>query len=286
MQVYRDGLKAVVDLTSAPAQPGDKPTHVRTLYDLQAHTNVSWDAADANAECGNGTFSGDWGDPFAGAAGLMGELNKMHPTLAGTETVNGVSTKVFEFIMEGTTAKSKVWVDAKYGLVMRVLMAQATGAAKVALETTRATFAAPPASAFALSCKAGTPVPTDAEKIVAITGGPASDFAFANKGPATDGGCLVLFRVVRAGSMTAVTSGYQVTMDGKPIPVQNGLARILNAPKQFNLDLRVPSGGATALIFRQCAAPQTTLLLVPKNWDNLGEGAEWLWVKSGKFAGH
>jgi hypothetical protein len=56
-------------------------------------------------------------------------------------------------------------------------------------------------------------------------------------------------------------------------------------PKQFELDVRVPDGGSFTPVVRQCNKPQTTLLLVVKNWDKLGEGADWLWVKSGKFAG-
>ena len=277
--VYRDGSKAAIDIV----QPG---THVRTVYDLQAHTNISWDASQAGAECGNGNFTGDWGDPFAGAAGILDELNKKHPTPAGTETVNGVSAKVSEFVMEGASGKSKVWIDQQYGMIMRILMAQPGGPPKVAFETTQMTFAAPPAAMFVPACKAAAPIPTDDDKIAAITGGPGSDYAFANKGEPSVGGCMILFHVVRAGSMTTVTSGFQVFVDGKPVAVlPNGLVRLLNMPKQFNLDVRVPSGGATSPIFRQCNKPQTTLLLVVNNWDNLGEGADWLWVKSGKFAG-
>jgi hypothetical protein len=281
MSVYRDGSKAAIDI----AHPG---THTRSVYDLQARTSIGWDASQAAAECGNGAFSGDWGDPFLGAAGIMDEINKQHPTPVGTETVNGVSAKVSEFVMEGTTGKSKVWIDPKYGMIMRILMAQPDGPPKVAFETTQMTFAAPPAVMFVPACKASAPIPTDDEKIAAITGGPGSDYAFANKGAPTgaSGGCMILFHVVRAGSMTPVTSGFQLFVDGKQVPVlPNGLVRLVNMPKQFNLDLRVPSGGATAPIFRQCNKPQTTLLLVAKNWDKLGEGADWLWVKSGKLAG-
>jgi len=277
--VYRDGSKAAIDLV----QPG---THFRTVYNLQAHTNIGWDASQAAAECGNGTFTGDWGDPFAGAAGIMDELNKQHPTPAGTETVNGVSARVSEFAMEGATGKSKVWIDPKYGMIMRILIAPPSGAPKVAFETTTMTFAAPPAAMFVPACKAAAPVPTDDDKIAAITGGPGSDYAFANKGEPSGGGCMILFHVVRAGSMTPVTGGFEVFVDGKQVAaLPNGLIRLLNMPKRFILDVRVPSGGATAPIFRQCNKPQTTLLLVAKNWDKLGEGADWLWVKSGKFAG-
>jgi hypothetical protein len=279
--VYRDGSKAAVDLV----QPG---TYVRSIYDLQAHTSISWDASEAGAECGNGTFSGDWGDPFVGAASIMAELDKQHPMPVGTETVNGVSAKVSEFVMEGATGKSKMWIDPKYGMIMRIFIAQPGVAPKVGFETSQMTFGAPPASMFVPGCKAGAHVPTEDEKIAAITGGPGSDYAFANKGEPTgaSGGCMILFHVVRAGSMAPVTGGFQVFVDGKEVPVlPNRLTRLVRMPKQFNLDVRVPSGGATAPIFRQCNKPQTTLLLVAKNWDKLGEGADWLWVKSGKLAG-
>ena len=278
--IYRNGSKAAIDIV----QPG---THVRTVYDLQAHTSISWDASQAAAECGNGTFTGDWGDPFVGAAAIMGDLNKQHPSPAGTETVNGVPAKISEFTMEGTTGKSKVWIEPKYGMIMRILIAQPGGAPKVAFETTQMTLAAPPPALFVPACKAAAPIPTDDDKISAITGGPASDYALANKGESgTNGGCMILFHVVRAGSMTPVTSGFQVFVDGKQVPVlPSGLTRLINMPKQFTVDVRVPSGGSTAPIFRQCNKPQTTLLMVAKNWDNLGEGADWLWVKSGKFAG-
>lgn len=277
--IYRDGSKAAMDLRQAG-------THTRSVLDLQAHTSISWNADEAGAECGNATFTGDWGDPFALATGILDELNKQHPTPAGTETVNGVAAKVSEFTMEGATGKSKVWIDPKFGMIMRILMAQPSGAPKVAFETSKMTFAAPPASTFVAACKAAAPVPTDDEKIAVITGGSGSDYAFANKGEPSAGGCMILFHVVRAGSMTPVASGFQVWVDGKQITVlPNGLARLVNMPKQFNLDVRVPSGGATAPISRQCNKPQTTLLLVAKNWDKLGEGADWLWVKSGKLAG-
>jgi hypothetical protein len=277
--VYRDGSKAAMDLVHPDS-------HVRAVFDLQAHTSITWDASQPAAECGTATFRGDWGDPFVGAAGILDEINKQHPTPAGTETVNGVSAKVSEFVMDGATGKSKVWIDPKYGMIMRILIARPGAAPKVAFETTQMTFATPPAAMFVPACKAAEPVPTDDDKIAAITGGAGSDYAFANKGEPTGGGCMILFHVVRAGSLTPVTSGFQVFVDGKPVVVlPNGLTRLVNMPKQFQLDVRVPSGGATAPIFRQCNKPQTTLLLVAKNWDKLGEGADWLWVKSGKFAG-
>jgi hypothetical protein len=278
---YRDGSKAAMDRE----RPG---THLRAVYDLQARTTIGWDATQAGAECGKGTFTGNWGDPFVEAAGIMDDIDKQHPTPAGAETVNGISAKVSEFVMPGATGKSKVWIDPKYGMIMRIQIPQPGGTSKIAFETTRMTFAAPPAAMFIPACKAPAPLPTDDDKITAITGGSASDYAIANKGESTgaSGGCMILFHIVRAGSMTPVTTGFQVFADGKEVRVlPNGLARLLGMPKQFNLEVRVPSGGATAPISRQCNKPQTTLFMVAKNWDKLGEGVDWLWVKSGKFAG-
>jgi hypothetical protein len=41
-------------------------------------------------------------------------------------------------------------------------------------------------------------------------------------------------------------------------------------------------GSSDALIYRQCFGPQTTLVLVVKNPNQLSDGADWLWRKSGK----
>jgi hypothetical protein len=43
-------------------------------------------------------------------------------------------------------------------------------------------------------------------------------------------------------------------------------------------------GNDSALIYRQCFAPQTVLLLAVNDIANPGGGVEWLWVKSGKYA--
>jgi hypothetical protein len=47
-----------------------------------------------------------------------------------------------------------------------------------------------------------------------------------------------------------------------------------------------PAGGANAVVPKLCSGPQSTLLLVVKNPAKISDGADWLWVKSGKLAGH
>jgi len=124
----------------------------------------------------------------------------------------------------------------------------------------------------------------------------------------------MLFRVVKAGSMEPIASGYQVGVDlnvaTEPTPsykigigangrftfsggglhevtslIRNGVLRIDNIPAQFELDAEFGSAGSSsANIYRQCFAPQTVLLYVIRNPANLGEGGEFLWVKSGQYA--
>ena len=67
--------------------------------------------------------------------------------------------------------------------------------------------------------------------------------------------------------------------------MQNGVLRLDNAGKALHVEIRVPNGGGEATLYRQCAAPQTTLLFVVTGLVNLNPG-QWLWVKSGKQAGH
>jgi hypothetical protein len=65
--------------------------------------------------------------------------------------------------------------------------------------------------------------------------------------------------------------------------LRNGIVQLGNVPDHFDMELTFGKGGASsALIYRQCFGPQTTLLLVVKNPDKLSDGAHWLWAKSGK----
>jgi hypothetical protein len=67
--------------------------------------------------------------------------------------------------------------------------------------------------------------------------------------------------------------------------MRNGVLRIDGAPDHFDLETAFGNGGSgSALIYKQCFAPQTMLLYVIKNPDKLSDGGEFLWVKSGKYA--
>jgi hypothetical protein len=228
-----------------------------------------------------------------------------------------MTTKVLE--ADDPTRKTKVWVDTKSGLLVRAQSILASGTPLTIIEVTDVSYTPPPASLFAVpaNCAAAAAaprVPTEAERIAALTGGNAQDFVNAIYGPGSQNSCSMLFRVVKAGTMESIASGYQVGVDlnvaTEPTPsykigiganghstfsggglhevtsqIRNGVLRLDNIPAQFDLEAEFGSAGSSsANIYRQCFAPQTVLLYVIKNPSNLGEGGDFLWVKSGKCA--
>jgi hypothetical protein len=311
-KTYRLGSKALVDQFNAT---DPKAAHSRSLYDLAKHTSLSWSWPDSSGGCGTGAFSGDWGDPFTGAANLIGPGTKQ----VGTETIHGLPTRIMEGSASGATVKA--WVDTKYGLLMKAQLSQAGSPLKTVMEVTDISLTPPPASVFAFpaSCAAAAaapPPPTAAELIAAETGDSAANFVNAIYGPGSTNSCSVVLRVVRAKSMTPITNRLQVAIDttydvdnpphyvygmgtdgsqsfsGGGIreitnQIHNGMVRIDNPPPYFNLavNLMKPGTGAgEGLIYRQCFAPTTVLLYVVTDPDNPSAGGDFLWVKSGKYA--
>jgi len=313
----RDGSKVAVERTSPPSQPGGKASRFHTVYDLQKHTSVSWDPTSPSPQCSTGTFGGDWGDPFEMSKEMNSDIATKHYKPSATETVNGVSTQVYEEDM-GADGKAKVWLEPKYGLMMRAQFAAPGAPLKTVLETQELSLAKPPESLFAIpaACIAAAAAPSaDDRRIAAETGEPASNFVIATTPSPSAESCTVLFRMVEAGSMAIIPGGYQIGIDrdfdaehtpeyqfGRDAKgtmlvsgghlteatqqMKNGVLRIENAPAQFHLEIRAPNGAASTYIYRHCAGPQTTLLLVVKGLDKMGMLADWLWVKAGKQAGH
>jgi hypothetical protein len=313
--VYRDGSKAVIDITP-PADAAAGTTPVRSVYDLTAQTNVSWDPTASAPTCGAGRFSGDWGDPFAGSAGMVSDLTKQGAKKVGAESMNGFSTDVYELVDPTTKATYKAWIDTKYGLVVKLQTGD-----QVLQAITQLSLAPPPAALFTAPAACGNVAPmapmlTDAQKIAAATGGHESNYVYAHLPPA-DGSptsCTVVFKAVKAGTLAPIPINYAIGLDldqndnggtnvhysvdgglagtakfsGGAITdvssqIRNGVLRIPNAPKHFYMDVEFGyAGTASALIYRQCFDPETTLLLVVKTPDRLSDGADWLWSKTGK----
>jgi hypothetical protein len=315
--VYRSGSKALIDRSMPPSPELPKGFHTRTLYDLQTNTSFTWDVSQTPMPCSRGTFSGSWGDPFSpDSIATAAELAQQNAKAAGTETVNGFATKVFEIEQP---AKIKLWVESKYGLVVKMQMTQAGGQPQIVSEIKQLSLAAPPASTFVLpadcAATAAAPgIPTESERIAAETGGNAADFVNAGTGPGSQNSCTVLFRVVHAGSMEPIATGFQVAVDPTvdiqhpasytmgvgadghvrfsggglhevTAQIRNGVLRIDNVPPQFDLETAFGNAGSSSsLIYRHCFAPETVLLYVVKNPGKISDGGDWLWVKSGKYA--
>jgi hypothetical protein len=315
MEISRDGNWVVVDHITPPADASEKAARTRTYYDLQAGKTYSLDPTAPGAMCGAGRFSGDWGDPFAGTA----DLAKTQTKDVGADTVNGIAARVLEVTIPGQPATAKAWVEGKYGLVLKLEMAGPNGQRQTISEIKKVSFEKPPASAFVLpaACASGTSAPTEEERIAAITGGNGADFSNAIMPPSSPSrnSCTVLLRVVRAGSMAPISSGFQVAVDkavdlDHPASYQmgsgpggrmtfsggglkevtgqlkSGVLRIDDVPAHFDIETAFGNAGSgSALIYRQCFAPQTVLLYVIRNPAKLSDGpTDWLWVKSGKYA--
>lgn len=312
VKTYRLGSKVMIDRVKAADASKPGVEHTRSFYDLQTHKSLDWSTADTSGDCSNGSFSGDWGDPFTSAANMLAPSAKQ----VGTETIHGFATKIME--ESSPTGKIRAWVDTKYGLIMKAQMMPTGGPAQTVLEVTNVSLTPPPASVFVLSpsCAAAakTPLPpTDAETMAALTGGKAQDFVKAIEGPGTKVSCKVIFRVVQAGSLQPIAGKYQVALDlnvaTEPTPhyiiglsktgqatfaggglhevtsqMHNGVLQIDNPPAQFDLEAAFgDAGSSSALIYRKCFMPTTELLYVLKNPAKTTDGGEFLWVKSGKY---
>jgi hypothetical protein len=306
MKIDRDGAHAVVEATITP-QPGAAPSTTRTYYDLQNHKNYTLSLSDAAAVCSRGDFSGDWGDPFEMSAALMKELAPQHPREIGVETVNGFATKVME--TDPGPDHAKFWLDTSSGLAVKVQKGSQT-----IVEIKRLSLDKPPAALFAVPAKCGGGPPTRAEQVGSETGGNPDDFVDATRAQSTPNTCPVVFRAVHAVTMTPITSGFQLAIDrtadedsashytigstadghwtfsGGGLSeitdqLQNGAMHFPGPPAQFYIEIGFGKGGSGgALIHRQCFGSPSVLLLVVKNPEKITDGADWLWVKSGKFA--
>jgi hypothetical protein len=313
--LYRNGDK-VVQSTDHPEIAEGSPGHrAMSLLDLKTGTSYGWDPAITPLECSMGTFKGDWGDPFDMTAELLANIAKGDFKVTGSETLNGIATKVYEH--SDAESKVKAWFDEKDGLVIKVMFGPPGGDMQALVDIRKLSLATPPASLFVLpaACASLHRAPTQAEQIAAETGDSADNYVNANYGPGSKNSCSVVVRVVRAGAMTPITryqaaidTTYEVnhppnyvtgvgtdgmeTFSGGGIheitsQIHNGMLRIEDPPDHFLLDvnlIKAGYGSGGALIYRQCFAPTTVLLYVVKDPDKPSAGGDWLWAKAGKYA--
>jgi len=315
---YRSGSKVVVDeRTPAPVVGG--AMNIRTFYDLKKMEKLTWDPVHTQVRCVKESFTGAWSDPFEGAD----DLTKQGAKQLGTETLHGFTTKVLQTASD-TNGSIKAWVDTKTNMVVKAQFTPTGGAPITMVEVTEVSLSPPPASAFAIpsdcaaaaspaSMEAPRP-PGEVDEIAALTGGNGKDYLNGIYGPGSKTSCTMIFRIVHAGTMEPITSGFQVgadlavetesapsyniqmSKDGHTIfsggglheitsQTHNGVFRVENMPAQFEMDIEFGDhGSATANLYRQCFGAQTVLLYVVKDPGDISKGGDWLWVKTGKYA--
>jgi hypothetical protein len=315
--VYRSGAKALT-VTSLPAQGSTPASVTYSLYDLASGTDYAWNPNDSNIPCSVGTFSGDWGDPFAQSADLQGDITKGDLKPAGNETIDGIAANVYAGTTEG--ANLKAWVDTKDGLILRLEMSAPGSAPMRVIDVTKVSFAAPAASLFTLParCAGLKPPPTPAQIIADETGDDAANYLSAFTGPGSKNECDVVLRVVQAKTMAPLTN-VQVAIDTQynqndPNPphydfgvandgtetfsgghlqqittgIHNGVVDLGSSlPLYFNMVVNAVHpghSGGSGLFYRQCFAPTTVLLFLYKDYGQSDESVDALWVKSGKYA--
>jgi hypothetical protein len=215
----------------------------------------------------------------------------------GTETVNGIATKVLEYTDPSGQGKLKLWLETEYGLVVKYQRIGKDGQEATVIEVQQFSPSPPPASLFVLppvcAKAAAAPLgPSESEQIAAATGSNAEDFDIAASPPASQDSCTLVFRIVRAGTMEPITSGYKVELDTSYTPegqlrdvtgqVRNGILRIDNPLPHFDMLVQSEHDFSNALVYRHCFRPQTVLLYVAK--QDFTKDSYFLYAKSGKFA--
>lgn len=316
---YRLGQKALVEESTSPREvSGSHIIRTKTFFDLDKKESIMWDPANPSAPCVVGGFGKDWGDPFGGAQSLTGPS----ATQIGSDVVRGYTTSVLD--APNQNGSTRVWVDARTGLVVKAERVPLAGDPVLMLEVTAVSLAAPPESVFAIPsrCGPGGTVTSEAapanaagaDAVAALTGGRSGDFVSATTGPASAKSCTMAFRVVQAGTLEPVTAPIQVAADLKLKSETNphynigagadgratfaggglheitpegsaGVFRVESVPEQFEIDVEFGDAGSAATkIYRQCFAAQTVLLFVVRDPANVSAGGGWMWAKSGRYA--
>ncbi len=296
---YRNGDQAAIEFIH---KAGDSSGNTRSVKDLATHVQFDWDITHPDA-CSRGKWGGDWGDPFAAGKEFQEELSKQHPKLVGTETVAGMTAKVYEASLPDGT-KAKMWVEEKIGLVLKLQVTDASGKSTSMGEITSVTLGPPAASIFEVppSCLADNTPPEERE------------FADATKAPASAETCTIYVRLLKAGSMEPILTGFHLGFDGAINPrnppqhtagfapdghavfgggaihdmtgqFKNGVLFLGRIGPQFDIETVWDNnaGGSTAMLYRQCFGASTTLLLVVKDPATIGKGIDYRWDKTGKY---
>jgi hypothetical protein len=161
VKIYRYGNRVLTEEFTPKSGPMPQPTHTVASINLQTHKEISADLQDSSVPCSVGTLggspAGDWsGNPFEWFSQFFdSDLSKLNPPKVGTDTVAGMKATIYEISGPGGQ-KATVWVDDKYGLLLKMAVPGKTGGMETALEVSSFTVGEPPASAFEMPAKCDT----------------------------------------------------------------------------------------------------------------------------------
>jgi hypothetical protein len=150
VKIVRDGPREAVNQIM-PVGPGrDKEFHNHILYDFQAHKIYTKLVSDPAVPCTVMDYTSPAAprgfDMISSAADAMKDMEQQHIKQIGTETINGIATKVMEATIE--QGQEKVWVAQNGGFPVKVVITGPDGKAMTIIEVKQLSFAKPPASAL------------------------------------------------------------------------------------------------------------------------------------------
>ena len=319
MTVYRSGAKAVIEYNHAAQADGTPASRSLTLYDLAAGASYTWDPAAKPIACSAGTFTGDWGDPYAMTAQLSAGIAKGDLKPAGAATLHGIPTKVYAGTAQGMNIKA--WLDEKDGLVLRAEFGRSRQPHADAWSTCKKSpsprplhRSSPcPQPAPASSRRPPPPISSPTKPATPATTSSTPCMAPAQRTPA-----IWCSESSRPRPWLPITGRWQAAIDttynmDSPNPpsyefgsatdgtstfaggglheitsqIHNDMLRIDNPPAYFNLAtnfIQPGRGAGIGLIYRQCFAPITMLYLRPQRPQRSRPGGDFLYAKSGKYA--
>ena len=285
--------------------------HGWNYFDLANRTDYGWNAA---VPCTANAFAGDWGDPFA-TADIAAELAGLHARDAGTETLNGIHTKVFEAVTPQDGGKVRVWLDAAYGETIKAVSVDAGKKVTPIIEVTSLTLGKPAATPTLPPACTKTAIqplpqrqPTQVERIAARTGSAPGTYVSGVVGPGYAQSCSVQFSVALAKTMAIVNGGYRLAIDptvdpdhpiayaqpGNPFAtgggvreitslMQNGVTKLPSPGPAFHLQISHDQANAQyivgTMLYRQCFGRSTAKLFFVVDSAASFESGEFVWAK-------
>lgn len=145
----RDGSKQSLEQIM-PKSANGPGMHIRQIYDFSTHKYWTMDLE--GGSCTLATYTSPAlpasFDPVGAAAEMQAEIAKMKPAVLRTETVNGFATKVYEAPVEEIKGKMRIFVEEKYGFIVKQVLVMGNGKEQTSAEVKSVSFARPSPDLF------------------------------------------------------------------------------------------------------------------------------------------